>query len=581
MVLCQCPIRPACLRPLRLWLWKVAGIGITRPEGSVHKGQIYYRCLKHLSEANALRYVMGVPLIVEPAGLFLPASAGTGAPLLPEQAGSSESPCHPKHIQLLRSMLTPGALTEWVSKESTSDPEGWQRNLTLRIIDACRAVPDASVPNDLLVGEPIITGSLELMMQSVVTLLGEAVKRLKSLESAAEGTVSLSYHSAALSSASDAAAREKGKAVEDECSRVKKLWLADQASLKEKVKELEAQITAQGNEVKGLKANISNTTSDFSAVNAERDAAVKSARAELQRRHDSENASLCTLVSQMANHLQVILPKWGGGTQGQASGPGAVPVPEAEPEKPSFPEDLTNRDNVKKCLSKWTTYFTDHALRVTRTDLKKIMSLLGMIEAYKALQCPGQCLTCEGKISLVSLPDPDGKWKGVQHLDSEGEPTGVKAGECDPKGVHNCPLCENIAFEHSDHCIGMCPLKPDRVAALVGHKSTLGYITSAASTEKTRADNKAKKARKKEADKLAQKKIDDKKLADKNKQKSTKAGAKARKGGNSKPNAYDQREFNEAWKGATNNSKGYGRGDKYPSHKRRRSDNPAWGDDSA
>jgi hypothetical protein len=157
----------------------------------------------------------------------------------------------------------------------------------------------------------------------------------------------------------------------------------------------------------------------------------------------------------------------------------------------------------------------------------------------------------------------------------------VKAGECDPKGVHNCPLCENIAFEHSDHCIGMCPLKPDRVAALVGHKSTLGYITSAASTEKTRADNKAKRARKKEAEKLTEKKIADKKLADKNKQKSTKAGAKAKKGGNSKPNAYDQREFNEAWKGATNNSKGFGRGDKYPSHKRRRGDNPAWGDDSA
>ena len=127
----------------------------------------------------------------------------------------------------------------------------------------------------------------------------------------------------------------------------------------------------------------------------------------------------------------------------------------------------------------------------------------------------------------------------------------------------------------------MCPLKPDRVAALVGHKSTLGYITSAASTEKTRADNKAKKARKKEADKLAQKKIDDKKLADKNKQKNTKAGVKAKKGGNSKPNAYDQRDFNEAWKGTTNNSKGSGRGDKYPSHKRRRGDNPAWGDDSA
>ena len=148
-------------------------------------------------------------------------------------------------------------------------------------------------------------------MQSVMTLLGEAVTRLKSLESAAEGSVSLNCHSSALSSASDAAAREKGKAVEDECSRVTKLWGADQAAHKVKVKELEDKITSQSNEVKGLKSNITNTTSDFGAVNAERDVAVKSACAELQRRHDSENASLCTLVSQMANHLQVILLKWG------------------------------------------------------------------------------------------------------------------------------------------------------------------------------------------------------------------------------------------------------------------------------
>ena len=179
--------------------------------------------------------------------------------------------------------------------------------------------------------------------------------------------------------------------------------------------------------MKGLKSNITNTTSDFGAVNAERDVAVKSACAELQRRHDSENASLCTLVSQMANHLQVILPKWGGGARGQANGPEAVPVPEVGPEKPSFPNDLTDRDNVKKCLSKWTDYFTDHALKFTRTDLKKIMSLVGMIDAYKALQCQGQCLTCEGKISLVSLPNPDGKWRSTQHLDSEGVPNGQEA----------------------------------------------------------------------------------------------------------------------------------------------------------
>ena len=34
---------------LRLWLWAVAGIGVTKPQGLVHKGQIYYRCYKHLN----------------------------------------------------------------------------------------------------------------------------------------------------------------------------------------------------------------------------------------------------------------------------------------------------------------------------------------------------------------------------------------------------------------------------------------------------------------------------------------------------------------------------------------------------
>ena len=243
----------------------------------------------------------------------------------------------------------------------------------------------------------------------------------------------------------------------------------------------------------------------------------------------------------MATHLhwQVVLPKWGGGTREQTSAPEAVPVPEVAPEKHSPPNDLTDRDKVKKCLSKWTEYFTDHALRVTRTELKKFLSLVGMIDAYKALQCPGQCLECEGKISLTALPSPDGKWKCIQHLDSEDEPTGVKAGECDPEGTHSCPLCESIAFVHSDHCIGMCPLKADNVSALVGHKSTLGYVTSAEATEKARADNKAKKARKKEAEKLAEK------------EKSTRT------------ESYDQQAFNEAWsgsKGKGSKGKGGGRG---------------------
>ena len=175
------------------------------------------------------------------------------------------------------------------------------------------------MPDDLLVGEPIIAGSLELMIQSVTILLGEAVARLKSLESAAEGSVSQACHSAALSSASDAAAREKGKAVEDARSEVTKSWGADQATHKEKVKELEDKLASQSKEIKGLKSQIATTSSDFKSVNAERDAAVNSARAELQGRHDSENATLCVLVSQMATHLQVVLPKWGGGTYSGAN----------------------------------------------------------------------------------------------------------------------------------------------------------------------------------------------------------------------------------------------------------------------
>ena len=64
---------------LRLWIWAVAGIGVTKPEGSVHKGQIYYRCYKHLSEANGLRYVMGVPFIVEPERRMFSPAAPTAA----------------------------------------------------------------------------------------------------------------------------------------------------------------------------------------------------------------------------------------------------------------------------------------------------------------------------------------------------------------------------------------------------------------------------------------------------------------------------------------------------------------------
>ena len=53
---------------------EVAGITITRPEGSPHKGQICYRCYTHLSEANCVRYVMDQALMTEPQkNLFSPA----------------------------------------------------------------------------------------------------------------------------------------------------------------------------------------------------------------------------------------------------------------------------------------------------------------------------------------------------------------------------------------------------------------------------------------------------------------------------------------------------------------------------
>ena len=69
------PSDPLAADRLRLWLWAVAGIGVTKPQGSVHKGQTYYRCYKHLSEASGLRYVMGVSLIIEPERrMFSPAA---------------------------------------------------------------------------------------------------------------------------------------------------------------------------------------------------------------------------------------------------------------------------------------------------------------------------------------------------------------------------------------------------------------------------------------------------------------------------------------------------------------------------
>ena len=112
---------------------------------------------------------------------------------------------------------------------------------------------------------------------------------------------------AALASASEAAAHETSKAVEDARTKVTKMWGADQLAHKGKVKELEDKLASQSKEIKCLKTQIANTSSDFKSVNTERDVAVNSARAELQSRHDSENAALCVLVNKMATHLQVVL----------------------------------------------------------------------------------------------------------------------------------------------------------------------------------------------------------------------------------------------------------------------------------
>ena len=107
----------------------------------MHKGQIYYRCYKHLSEANGLRHVMGVPFIVEPERrMFSPAAPTTAmsalTSVLGNQAALAQTSSHAKPIQMLRSIIAPGALAAWVSPHSQANPEGWQKNLLNRVIDA-------------------------------------------------------------------------------------------------------------------------------------------------------------------------------------------------------------------------------------------------------------------------------------------------------------------------------------------------------------------------------------------------------------------------------------------------------------
>ena len=155
------------------------------------------------------------------------------------------------------------------------------KNLLNRVIDACRAVPDAFVPADLLDSEPVITGSLELVMQSVVNLLAEAIEKLKSMEKAAheaavKEVVSKTAHSSALASASTAADLEKRQAVEDARSKVANFWGSKQVLHKEEVKELEDKVASQATEIQALKVQISNTSSNFKSVSTEKEVAVKS-----------------------------------------------------------------------------------------------------------------------------------------------------------------------------------------------------------------------------------------------------------------------------------------------------------------
>ena len=70
--------------------------------------------------------------------------------------------------------------------------------------------------------------------------------------------------------------------MEDARVKVTKLWGADQLEHKEKVKEREDKLASLSKEMEGLKAHITNTSSDFKSVNTEKEVAVISARVELR-----------------------------------------------------------------------------------------------------------------------------------------------------------------------------------------------------------------------------------------------------------------------------------------------------------
>ena len=118
------PLAADCLRT---WLWAVAGIVITKPQNLVHKGQVYYRCYRHLSEASGMRHVMDVPLVAEAERMmFSPAAPAAAMMALTSSLGNQavlfQPNCQDKHIQMLRDILAPGAssaLTRLASMSAT------------------------------------------------------------------------------------------------------------------------------------------------------------------------------------------------------------------------------------------------------------------------------------------------------------------------------------------------------------------------------------------------------------------------------------------------------------------------------
>ena len=98
--------------------------------------------------------------------MFSPAASPSATPVI---AAAVPAPAaiahgvydHQHHITVLRNMLAPGAIFTWVQQHSNT--EGWQQHLLTKVLEACRAVPNASVPADLLIGEPAMASSLELV----------------------------------------------------------------------------------------------------------------------------------------------------------------------------------------------------------------------------------------------------------------------------------------------------------------------------------------------------------------------------------------------------------------------------------